>query len=235
MSTEPHFTPALFDFLRELQANNNRDWFLANKTLYEEHAKNPMLRFIADFAEKLRSISPHFTADPRPVGGSLYRIYRDTRFSRDKRPYKTILAAHFRHAAGKDVPAPGFYLHLEPANCFSGGGLYQPDGETLTKIRKSIVDKADNWTAAVNDERFLEGAELWGEQLKRPPKGFPADHPHAEDLKRKHFVAVTTFDEAEVCAPGFIDRYADACQASAPLMRFLTLAVGQPWEAPQEV
>ena len=230
MSRKPHFTPALFDFLRELRVNNNRDWFIANKSRYEADARDPMLRFIADFASRLEKITPHLRADPRPIGGSLYRIYRDTRFSRDKTPYKTMIAAHFRHAAGKDSSAPGFYLHLEPDNAFSGGGLYQPESDTLAKVRQAIVDKPDDWSATLADKRFRASATLWGEQLKRPPKGFPADHPHVEDLRRKHFIAVTTFDEKEVCAPGFLDRYTDACIAAAPLLRFLTVAVGQPWE-----
>ena len=229
MSRKPYFTPDLFDFLRELRANNNRDWFIANKSRYEEYARDPMLRFIAEFASRLEKITPNLRADPRPVGGSLYRIYRDTRFSRDKTPYKPMLAAHFRHAAGKDANAPGFYLHLEPDNSFSGGGLYQPDSDTLAKVRQAIAAKPDQWSASLADKRFRSGATLWGEQLKRPPKGFPADHPHVEDLKRKHFVAVTQFEEKEVCAPGFLDRYTDACEAAAPLMRFLTESLGHPW------
>jgi uncharacterized protein (TIGR02453 family) len=230
MSKRPHFTPATFDFLRELRVNNNRDWFIANKSRYEEHARDPMLRFIGDFAERLERITPHLRADPRPVGGSLYRIYRDTRFSRDKTPYKTMLAAHFRHGSGKDSVAPGFYLHLEPDNCFSGSGLYQPESATLTKVRQALVDKADDWSATLGNKRFRTGATLWGEQLKKPPRGFPADHPHIEDLKRKHFIAVTKFEEKEVCAPGFLDRYTAACEAATPLVRFLTVALGEPWE-----
>ena len=229
MTTPAHFTPALFDFLRELRVNNNREWFMANKARYEQDARDPMLRFITDFAERLEKISPYFRADPRPVGGSLYRIYRDTRFSSDKRPYKTMVAAHFRHEAGKEVSTPGFYLHLEPDNVFGGAGVYQPDGATLTKIRSAIVDKADNWTAAVNNKRFLEHAELTGERLKRPPKGFPPDHHHIEDLKRKHYIAVTTFTEADAVSPGFIDRYAETCAACGSLVRFLTQAVEQNW------
>ena len=119
MTAQP-ITPALFDFLRELGANNERPWFEENKARYRAEVRDPMLDFIQAFAEPLAEISPHFRADPRANGGSLFRIYRDTRFSKDKTPYKTNVGAHFRHEAGKDAHAPGFYLHLEPGMCFAG-------------------------------------------------------------------------------------------------------------------
>src|SRR5262249_17068758 len=108
MANGPYFTPRLFAFLRELKANNSREWFQANKARYVEDVQQPMLRFIADFAAPLARISRNLEADPRPVGGSMFRIHRDTRFARDKSPYKTHLAAHFRHrATTKDVHGPG--------------------------------------------------------------------------------------------------------------------------------
>ena len=139
MTGQPHFAPALFAFLRELRENNNREWFQANKGRYEADVRDPLLRFIADFALPLHELSTHFVADPRPVGGSLFRIYRDVRFSKDKSPYKTQAAAHFRHERGKDVHAPGFYLHLEPDDVFAGAGIWHPDMKSLTKIRDAIV------------------------------------------------------------------------------------------------
>ncbi len=117
MKRRSYFRPELFQFLRELKANNEKEWFQANKHRYESEVKEPMLRFISDFAPYLRQISRHVVADPRPVGGSMFRIYRDTRFFKDKSPYKTTAAAHFPHRdGGKDVHAPGFYLHIEPGN-----------------------------------------------------------------------------------------------------------------------
>ena len=112
MMQEPCFQPDLFRFLDALRGNNNREWFQANKERYESDVKGPMLRFIGDFAPRLRQISPRFVADPRPNCGSLFRIYRDVRFSKDKTPYKTNAGAQFRHQAGKDAHAPGFYLHV---------------------------------------------------------------------------------------------------------------------------
>ena len=124
MTTEPYFGPELFAFLRALDKNNNREWFQANKKRFERDVRDPMLRFIADFGSQLDKISTRFVADPRPNGGSLFRIYRDVRFSKDKRPYKTNVGAHFRHQAGKDAHAPGFYFHMEPGEVFGGSGIY---------------------------------------------------------------------------------------------------------------
>ena len=110
------FAPALFRFLRDLRKNNDREWFLAHKDVYERDVNEPALAFISAFAAPLRKISPHLVADARPIGGSLFRIYRDVRFSNDKRPYKTHVGIHFRHRSAGDAHAPGFYLHLEPGS-----------------------------------------------------------------------------------------------------------------------
>ena len=135
MAAEVHFRPEFFRFLRELRENNSRDWFQAQKARYQRDVRDPALRFIGDFAPALKEISPHFRADPRPVGGSLFRIHRDVRFSKDKSPYKTSVGIQFRHEMGKDAHAPGFYLHLEPENVFLGAGSWRPDGPSLLKIR----------------------------------------------------------------------------------------------------
>ena len=139
VNVQAHFTPHLFEFLLELRANNDRAWFQDNKGRYEQHVKEPLLQFIADFGPKLQSISEHFEADTRTNGGSMFRIYRDVRFSKDKSPYKTQAAAQFRHEAGKTVHAPGFYLHLAPDEVFAGVGLWHPDSATLGRIRNRIV------------------------------------------------------------------------------------------------
>jgi uncharacterized protein (TIGR02453 family) len=219
------FGPGLFQFLKELQDNNKRSWFQVNKHRYESGVKEPMLRFIGDFGSRLRTISRNFDADPRPVGGSMFRIYRDTRFSRDKSPYKTTAAAHFPHkAAGKDVHAPGFYLHLERGNCMGGGGLWHPDGPALEKVRDRIVKRAKDWKAVV-DGRI----SIMGDALKRPPSGYDAEHPFVEDLKRKDFYTMSKFSDRDVCAPDFMDGYLDACGNAAPLVQFLTKALGLAW------
>ena len=225
----PRITSALFDFLRDLKEHNERPWFEANKDRYRAAARDPMLGFIAAFAGPLAEISPHFVADPRPNGGSLFRIYRDTRFSRDKTPYKTNVGAHFRHAAGKDAHAPGFYLHLEPGTCFAGCGIWRPDGPTLARIRDAIIAQPDAWRRLTAARAFTETFALEGESLKRPPRGYDAGHPLVEDLKRKDFVAVTRFPEAEVLAAGFPDRFTETVRRGAPFVRFLSQAAGVPF------
>ena len=140
-----------------------------------------------------------------------------------------MAAAHFRHATAKDVHAPGFYLHLEPGGCFLGTGIWHPDGPTLAKIRENIVEDPDGWTAAKNDPNFARAWQLSGESLKRPPKGYDADHPLIEDLKRKDFVSIASVEEETVCAPDFLDRFAGLCRSAAPFMEYLTRAVDAKW------
>ena len=226
MANEAHFSHGLFQFLAELRLNNDREWFKRNKLRFEANVREPLMEFIADFAEPLQKISPHFVADPRPSGGSMFRIYRDVRFSKDKSPYKTQAAAQFRHESAKDVHAPGFYLHLEPGSVFAGTGIWHPDSATLGKIRDAIVANPARWEKAVSDRDFQASHRFEGERLSRPPKGYDKDHPLIEDLKRKDFVTVAYFSEEDACTPGFIDRYAEACQAAAPVVSFLTNSVG---------
>ena len=222
----PTFTPALFAFLRELRQNNDRAWFNANKRRYEEDVKEPALAFIADFAPRLETISPHFVADPRPVGGSLFRIHRDTRFARDKSPYKTHTGIQFRHEQGRDVHAPGFYLHLEPGSVFVGAGIWHPDTATLAKIREAIDRDPKRWTRSLRESGIGEVFRLEGDSLKRPPSGYEAAHPLVDDLKRKDFIAVATLDEEAVTSPGFADELAATLRTSAPFVRFLCEATG---------
>ena len=225
MPAQAHFTPRLFTFLRALKRNNERAWFQANKERYIAEVQQPMLRFIADFAEPLRKISKNFIADPKPMGGSMFRIYRDTRFSRDKTPYKTHASAHFRHtAATRDVHAPGFYFHLEPGECFIGGGIWLPEAAALKKVRDAIAYDIEGWRAVKRKVK-----DIGGDGLARPPQGYDPGHPFIEDLKRKSHFSHADFTEEEICSPRFLARCANACRAQAPLMKFLTEAVDLDW------
>ena len=223
-----YFSPAFFKFLRDLKSNNNRPWFEANKSRYEEDVRQPLTQFVIDFAPHLEKISPHFVADPRPSGGSVFRIYRDVRFSKDKTPYKTNAGAHFRHAAGKDVHTPGFYLHLEPGEVFVGAGLWQPDPPTQAQIRDAIVARPRDWQKIKS--ALPPSFTMDGEQLSRPPRGYDANHPLIDDLRRKDFVVSTTFTEKAACAPDFLDQFVATCRTVSPFVRFLTESVGQPWK-----
>jgi uncharacterized protein (TIGR02453 family) len=229
MADKGHFGPALFRFLEELQANNERDWFNANKARYESEVRNPSLRFITDFGGPLAKISRRLLAEARPIGGSLMRVHRDTRFSKDKAPYKTNVGIHFRHDAGKDVHAPGYYLHLATDNVFLGAGMWHPDPPALAKIRDALVDDPDAWKRIIAGKAFNSSFELSGESLKRPPQGYDAAHPLIEDLKRKDFIAVRNYTRKEACAPDFINTVAADCAKAAPLMSYLTKAIGLPW------
>jgi uncharacterized protein (TIGR02453 family) len=214
------FQPELFAFLTELKENNTREWFQDNKDRYRREVQEPMLAFISAFAEPLRGISPNFVASPKPSGGSMFRIYRDVRFSRDKSPYKTHAAAQFRHRQGRDVHAPGFYLHLEPGRVLMGSGIWHPAGPTLASIRTAIVEDTGRW------RDVTEGMSLGGESLKRAPRGFDPDHPLIEDLKRKDFVCFAESDQKTACSPGFVEVFADNCRSASDFTRFLTEAVG---------
>ncbi len=219
--TPPSFGPELFDFLRQLRQNNRREWFAANKERYEEHVKHPALQFISDFGPRLHGISTQFVADPRPVGGSLFRIHRDVRFSPDKSPYKTSVGIQFRHKRHKDVHSPGFYLHLEPDGSFLGVGIWRPDGETLRQIRNRLAENPKSWQSTVGEKRFRRHFELGGDTLQRPPRGFDAEHPLIEDLKRKDFFASTPFTDDAVTAPGFLAEFERLSHTGAPLVRYL--------------
>ena len=215
-----HFQPELFSFLAELKENNSKDWFQANKDRYRSDVQEPLLGFISAFAEPLSTISSNFVADPRPSGGSMFRIYRDVRFSRDKSPYKVHAAAQFRHREGRDVHAPGFYLHLEPGQVFMGSGLWHPAGPTLTAIRSAIIDDPERW------RQVSESLDLGGESLKRGPRGIDPDHPFIDDLKRKDFVSFTNTSQSAACQRGFLDSFVGSCRTASPLMGFLTQVVG---------
>jgi uncharacterized protein (TIGR02453 family) len=223
------FGPELFTFLADLRANNDREWFAANRNRYEEHLLEPALDFINAFAPRLERISPHFRADARPSGGSLFRIYRDTRFSKDKTPYKTNLGIHFRHERAKDAYAPGFYLHIGAGEVFAGGGIWHPGTEAATRIREAVVADPKRWKHATRTGAFAKRLELGGDSLKRVPRWADADHPLADDLKRKDFFGWARLSERDVVAPGFVDEYAGICRAAAPLIQFLCDALDVPY------
>ena len=221
------FTKRTFAFLSELADNNDRNWFHANQDRYEEDVRQPALDFIDEFAERLLKISPHFVADARKVGGSLFRIQRDTRFSKDKTPYKTHTGMQFRHVAtSDDVHAPGFYLHVEPGACYAGAGLWRPATLDAAKIRTKIATDPAGWKRAAYGKRFTDVYALDGDSLVRVPKGIDPDHPYAADIKRKDFIAGTGLTDKQVSAASFPDDYTDMCKRASPFLAFLCDAVG---------
>jgi len=222
MASQPYFTSEAFDFLRRLKRNNRREWFLKNKEQYERAIKEPSIRFVCDAAETMHDISPYLLSDPK---SSLFRIYRDIRFSNDKRPYKTHVGMQFGHGGGgKDVHAPGYYLQLEPGECFVCGGIWRPDRIGLMKIREKIVSQPDLWA------KVTRGLTLSDEdKLSRPPRGFPSEHRHLEDLKRKSIFALIDLSEQQVCGARFMGEFEKSVGKMAPLVEFLARAMEMKW------
>src|SRR4029453_14055812 len=160
----------LFAFLAELRRHNNREWFNENKDRYLAEVRDPVLAFIASLAPGRAGGSRHISVGPRPSGGSLMRIYRDPRFSRDKTPYKTNVGIHFGLKAPRDVEAPGYYLHLAPGEVFMGAGIWHPGADPPRAVRTAIVKDPRGWTQARRSGLSHDEAIL-----KRPPRGFDPD------------------------------------------------------------
>jgi uncharacterized protein (TIGR02453 family) len=227
---DQYFTPALFTFLSELAVNNDRTWFKANQQRFEAEVRQPALDFITDYGDqRLPKLSPHLVADSRTVGGSLFRIQRDTRFSKDKTPYKLNTGLHFRHEQAADAHAPGIYLHLEPGNCFMGAGLWMPTSKVAYAVRERIAAEPAAWRGAAWSKKLTEYYEFGGESLVRPPKGFDPDHPLMDDLKRKSFMVTSRLEQGDITAIDFMDRFHDRAMRTRPLLRFLCEAVGVPF------
>ena len=224
-----HFTKGVFDFLKELEANNNKPWWEKNKDRYIEVIREPALDFIEDFGERLKKISPHYLADTRTNGGSLMRPYRDVRFSKDKTPYKTNIGIHFRHEGGKDVHAPGFYLHLALSGNFAGVGLWGPETAVAREIRQAIYDDPSGWQKAVKGKTFSDTWSIDDHEnytLKRVPKEFDGDHPYPDDLRLKSFTAGAKLTQKTVTAEGFDAELAKDFKKASGYMKFLSDAIG---------
>jgi uncharacterized protein (TIGR02453 family) len=222
-----HFDKAFLEFHRNLARHNDRAWFNANKTIYEAKVKVPMLDFIVELQPGLAKVSKYIVADPRPVGGSMFRIYRDVRFSKDKSPYKTATTAHFHHknAANKGHvgSAPSLYLHLEPNNSFLGAGVWHPDAGAAHQIRAAITKSPKIWT------QVKGRMELIGDAYKKVPKGFDPEHLLSEDLKRKDFIARFAFTDAQVTSPKFKQTLLANAVKAKPFLKFLANALSVPW------
>jgi uncharacterized protein (TIGR02453 family) len=211
----------LFKFLKDLSKNNNKDWFNANKKRYESSVQAPVLEFVRAMSPRLKGISPRLVADDRKQGGSMMRIYRDVRFSKDKRPYNEQISLRFLHEKPGGL---GYYMGIEPGKVTLGAGIWRPEPPQLEKIRKAIAADAAVWVKAFRLKGWVPG----GETLKRPPKGFDADHPAVEDLKRKDFVLFTDLRPEDARKPGFADSVAAEYSRAKPMMKFLAAALKLP-------
>jgi uncharacterized protein (TIGR02453 family) len=227
-----YFSSGVFTFLKELEANNNREWWEHNKDRYVQLIREPAKEFIADFGPRLQAISDHFVADTRTNGGSLMRPYRDTRFSKDKTPLKENVGIQFRHEMGKDVHAPGFYLHIAPRDCWAGVGMWRPEPKVARKIRAAIHERPDEWKKATKYKAFTS---VWtidpgeDEMLKRVPKEFDPDFVYRDDLRMKSFTAGHRLTQKAVTSPDFDDIVGKAFKAASNYTEFLCTAVGLPY------
>lgn len=224
------FSTDTFQFLAELEAHNERAWFEANKGRYEEHVREPALAFIRAMGPGLAAVSAHLLAEDKKVGGSLMRIYRDTRFGKDKTPYKTNVGIQFRHDAGKDVHAPGIYVHVAVDGCFLAAGMWTPERPMLQAIRAKIAEDGAAWARVKGSEALARaGLSLGGGGLKRVPRGFPPDHPQAEDLKRTSFILSAPLSVADVVGPDLAARVSERVAAAREFMGYLCDAIGVPF------
>ena len=219
------FSAETFRFLRELARNNNRAWFQENKARYEAVVQAPALRFIEEVGPRLARISRHVTWDARPFGGSLSRIYRDTRFSKDKSPYKTHVGIHFSHdGMEKDEHLPGFFFHLAPGESIVASGIWRPEPAAANRIRDAILRTPAKWAKVE-----AAGIHVEGETYARVPTGYPADSKYADALRHKDFFASRPLTDAAISAPRFPETFEKTCRELDPLNRLLAQATGIPW------
>jgi len=221
-----YFTEKSLKFLRGLALHNNKAWFSAHKHEYETHVRAPFQRLLVDMQPELTTISPQFYADPRNIGGSLFRIYRDARFSHDKSPYKPWQGARLYHQRRREVATPSFYLHLQPGGSFIGAGIWHPEPETQRIIRQFIFDNPNTWKnvtqAPVLRRRFaLDDSE----KLTRPPRGFPADFECIDDLKHRNWVLLRHLDDAVMTGARLRQTLMKDLHMLAPFVDYLCAAL----------
>lgn len=229
MTTFSGFPADTFAFLEDLSANNNREWFNANKARYEFSCLAPALAFIEACQKPLQRAAPLLKVEAKRMGGSLMRIYKDTRFSKDKTPYKTNIGIQFRHQAGKDVHAPGVYIHIAADECFLGAGMWRPDGEAVKQIREFIDENGQQWQRLLRAKRFVEAYELYDDRLKSAPRGYDKTHPLIDQLRLKSFLGTSPLKREHIQSGDLVDLVVRRTKAAGPLMQALCEAVGQPY------
>lgn len=214
-----NFTAETLRFLRALKRNNRREWFNAHRDDYETYVRQPMTAIVDRLAVDLRAFAPELVASPKV---SMYRIYRDTRFSDNKTPYKTHVAAVFPTRGLLKHEGAGVYFHISPEGVWIGGGMYSPQPPQLFAVREHIAGHLRQLRAIVESPGFRKHlGTLEGEKLKRVPRGFPNDHPAAEYLKFRQFLAGADFPPLLATAPAFYKTLLTVFRQVTPLTRFL--------------
>ena len=215
----PRFTPGTLTFLKRLKRNNRREWFNARREEYERDIRAPMLAILDRLAVDMRAIAPELLVGPK----SMYRIYRDVRFSENKQPYKTHVAASFRPRNLAKGEGAGMYFHLSPEGVWVGGGMYAPQTPQLHRVREHIAANHRRFRSIVDAPGFKRATDggLEGERLQRVPRGFPKDHAAADYLRYRQFLAGREFPASFATGPKFYPGLLDAFRRIAPLIRFL--------------
>jgi len=215
----PRFTPATLTFLRALKRNNRREWFNAHRDGYEAHVRQPMTTIVERLAIDLRGFAPELVASPRV---SMYRIHRDTRFSENKAPYKTHVAAVFPTRGLAKHEGAGVYFHVSPGEVWIGGGMYAPQRPQLQLVREHIAGNVKRLRSIVESPGFRRQiGQLDGDRLQRVPRGFPNDHEARDFLKFRQFLAGCEFPPALAMSPAFYRTLLSVFRRVAPLARFL--------------
>ena len=217
MSPAPRFTDRTLKFLRALKRNNNRVWFGAHKDEYETHVRGPMRAIIEQLSGDFLRVAPALAASPR----SMYRVYRDTRFSPDKTPYKTHVAAAFSHQALPKNESAALYFHLAPDQLWIGGGLHAPQTPQLQRIRQHVVGNLRSFRSLVESPAFRRIGGVRGTTLQRVPRGFSQDHEAAEYLKLKQYLAGEELDPQLATSPRFYGALLRRFAVLAPFIQFL--------------
>jgi uncharacterized protein (TIGR02453 family) len=217
------FTRKTLAFLRALKRNNDRDWFRARKAEYEQYVRSPMVALLQQLARDLPGFAPDLVSDPRVC---LFRIYRDTRFSSDKRPLKTNVAAHFPSRKFPKGEGAGLYVEVAPQWVWMGGGIYMPSSSELNAIRAVIAEDHRRFRRVVTAPAFRRAVgELSGEQLTRVPRGYAKDHPAAEYLRRRQFIGGREYPAHFAVSPRFYSELLTVFRGIAPLVGFLNNAI----------
>jgi uncharacterized protein (TIGR02453 family) len=213
---------AIFDFLKGLSKNNNKEWFQAHKSEYDSHKQGfahmteLAIRAISEFDKSISGLEPK---------DCVFRINRDVRFSNDKSPYKANFGS-FIAPGGRNTGMAGYYMHIEPGGCFLSGGIYMPSSQNLKKIRKEIFDNYEEFLEIINNKDFKKHfGVLWGEKLKTRPVGFPEDFEGLEYLKFKHYTVIKEIPDKEMISQGILKEISQVFSSLYPFVRFINQAI----------
>lgn len=222
------FPPKTLNFLADLTHNNSKTWFDGHRNDYERFVVEPALALITDLDPIVRQISPAYRGLPRKLGGSLMRIYRDVRFSKDKTPYKTNIGIQFRHERAADVHAPGWYVHVALDECFVGAGAWHPQPNDLHSLRRSLAGRPEAYREALRAAEAFQMVPVGSSAVRMPP-GFDPDQPEASEIRRKDFLVSAPLSFEILQTPDLVDHLAERFRASAAYMAWLCLSLEVPF------